>query len=296
VSQALTGTQKSLIEKVPDVSWLASEDVRPYIYMRKENLFANPGERMGECKWFPQAPLFKNPLQMSEVDFADQILNLESKAFQKSAMPMPRWVFYDCGVMPGFVCGFARRTASLSDEYCAQVGVNKNLEWTPVSLFIIIPTIRSGEWVAHNLCTANSLLGEAEQKYALGFLTKAFGLWYANVEVLCGMTQWQSPAIRLHSHFGPFEVLTAYTPVHSYARTLTYRCRLDFQYWPSFFTHDLVAGERSYQKAGLNVNPSDDASLKSLQLRIEKGEGPFYLSSQEIRTQDLQAPLNIYRL
>jgi hypothetical protein len=237
---------------------------------------------------------------MSEVAFADQILNLESKAFQKSAMPMPRWVFYDCAIMPGFVCGFAQKTATLSESYVESVGIDSNLEWTPISLFIIIPTLRRGEWVAHNLCTANSLVGEADQHYALGFLTKAFGLWYANVEVLCGMTQWQSPAIRLHSHYGPFEVLTAYTPVHSYARTLTYRSRLDFAYWPSFFSEgrSFTSNGRlpQYELAGFQVDPADENSLKALQQRIENGEGPYYLSPVDIRTQALDKPLQVYTL
>src|SRR6185437_5361315 len=100
---------------------------------------------------------------------------------------------------------------------------------------IIIPTIRKGEWVAHNLCTANSLVDEGDQLYALGFFTKAFGLWYASVEILCGFAQWQSPALRLHSHYGSFEILTAYTPIHSHARTLTYRSIINGAYWPTFF-------------------------------------------------------------
>lgn len=275
------------------VEWLNTDHIRPYIFMRKENLFSNPGSHL-PCTWFRKEPIFKNPLVMSEVDFADEILNLESKAFQKSAMPMPRWVFYDCAVMPGLVCGFAQKTSTLTKTARAAIGITADLDWTPISLFIIIPTLRRGEWVAHNLCTANALVPEEDRKYALGFLTKAFGLWYGNVEILCGMTQWQSPAIRLHSHYGPFEVLTAYTPVHSYARTLTYRTRLDLAYWPSFF--DQKEPERLYRPAGFQVLPGDEASLRSFQRRIEEGQGPFYLNPTEIRVQELDAPVHVYRI
>lgn len=275
--------------------WLDSADIRPYIYLRRENRFAAPGRYL-PCNWFKHEPIYKDPLKMDEVAFANQILTLEARAFQQSAMPMPRWVFYDCAVMPGFVCGFARRTSTFNPREKHILEVNPELEWTPISLFIIIPTLRPGEWVAHNLCTANSLVDEEDKIYALGFLTKAFGLWYANVEVLCGMTQWHSPARRLHSHYGPFEVLTAYTPVHSYARTLTYRSRLDFRYWPSFFETDKQSLVAHYKPAGFQVDPSDEGSLKSLQLKIERDEGPFYLSSAEIRVQELDAPLNVYRI
>jgi hypothetical protein len=290
---------KVAIDKPPDIPWLSDENVRPYVYMRKENLFAKPGSHL-KCNWFKFSPIYKNPLVMGDVGFGDAILNLESKAFQKSAMPMPRWVFYDCALVPGFVGGFARKTSTLSKTYRDTIGVNDELDWTPLSLFIIIPSLRKGEWVAHNLCTANSLVGEKDQHYALGFLTKAFGLWYANVEVLCGMTQWQSPSIRLHSHYGPFEILTAYTPIHSYARTLTYRSRLTTEYWPTFFSKEKETENPGlisrYKATDIVVDPKDDDSLKSLQMRIQNEEGPFYLNPTEIRTKALDAALKIYRI
>jgi hypothetical protein len=145
------------------------------------------------------------------------------------------------------------------------------------------------------------MLGEQDQHYALGFLSKAFGLWYTNAEVLCGMTQWMSPSLRLHSHFGPFEVLTAYTPIHSHPTTMTYRSQIRGQYWPTFFSKDVSsvmegADSVQYESTDIVVDPKDTSSLKAFQRRIEQGEGPFYLNPQEIRTQALGAPLKIYRL
>ena len=281
----------------PDLSWLGSKDIVPYVFMRKENLVEKPGSYLKSCDWFSREPLYKNPLRMDEVTFANQILNLETKAFQKASLQMPRWVFYDCAIIPGLVCGFAQRTSSLSESFCEAVGVNKDLEWTPLSLFIIIPTLRKGEWTAHNLCSSNSLVGEKDSKYALGFLSKAFGLWYANVEVLCGVMQWQSPSIRLHSHYGLFEILTAYTPIHTIARTLTYRSRLDFEYWKSFFDSKSKLITTNYRYSGITVDPKNDEDLKSLQRQIENGKKEaFYLNSHEIRTQNLDAPLKIYHI
>jgi hypothetical protein len=280
-----------------DTKWLESDDIRPYVYMRKENLFAQPGRR--SLDWFKHEPIYRNPLVMGDVGFADQILHLEGKAFAKADLKMPRWVFYDCAIMPGFVCGFAYKTSKLPAAWRTALEPNDELEWTPISLFIIIPSLQPGEWVAHNLCTANSLLPEAESLYALGFLSKAFGLWYANVEVLCGMTQWLSPAIRLHSNYGAFEILTAYTPVHSYARTLTYRSRINLDYWPAFFKQTEKQTEivqTDYEYSGFVVDPKDDESLKSLQRRIESGEGPFFFKPAEIRTQPLDMALKVYRL
>lgn len=276
-------------------AWLDAEDIRPYVFMRKENLFAKPGSYTN-CDWFKKAPIYRNPLHIDQAAFGNQILNLEAKAFQHSAMPMPRWVFYDCAIMPGFVCGFAQRTNLLPKAFVERVGVDQSLEWTPISLFIIIPTVRKGEWVAHNLCTANSLLDERDRYYALGFYTKAFGLWYANVEILCGFAQWQSPSIRLHSHYGSFEVLTSYTPIHSHARTLTYRTIVNGDHWPTFFTKKGDELSSRYEPTPYMINPTRDDSLIEFQSRLEREEGPFFLNPHEIRTQALDAPLRIYRL
>jgi hypothetical protein len=152
------------------------------------------------------------------------------------------------------------------------------------------------EWLAHNLCSVNSLIPEGDRIYGLGFLTKAFGLWYANVEVLCGVTQWASPAVRLHTHYGDFEVLTAYTPVHSYPRTLTYRMVTDTAEWKRFFSHEEAPDFfDKYVSAEFDVDPKSDDSLKSFQRRLETGGVRYYLNPRQIRTQQLDSVMHVYK-
>jgi hypothetical protein len=279
----------------PKLNWLAGTDLRPYVYVRPENRITDPGKKFS-LKWFPMEPLVKNPLQMDEVDFADQIIRLETRAFQASNMPMPRWVFYDCAIMPGFVAGFALHRSKATKEMLDILQPSAGSEWLPISLFICIPAMAAKEWVAHNLCSLNSLIPSHQSIYGLGFLTKAFGLWYANVEVLCGITQWASPAVRLHTHYGDFEVLTAYTPVHSYARTLTYRMVTDVKEWKRFFTHEQAADfNEKYEEAGYSVDPKDDETLKAFQRRLEAGGTRYYLNATQIRTQALDAVLTVYK-
>ena len=43
------------------------------------------------------------------------------------------------------------------------------------------------------------------------------------VRTLYSTTQWRSSELRVHTKFGELELLTAYTPAHTEARTLTYR-------------------------------------------------------------------------
>lgn len=283
---------KEVTKKAP---WFGHKDIRPYVFVRPENHIAHPGQKH-RLDWFQNIqPVYKNPMNLSDLEFAEQIYSLEHQAFGPAGLAMPRWVFYDCAVVPGFVAGFAHRTATLPEKFKKVLNYSENLEWTPLSLFIIIPTMAHGEWVAHNLCSVNSLVPKEEQFYALGFLSKAFGLWYANVETCVGMTQWASPARKLHSHYGAMEILSSYTPVHSHAETLTYRLKVKTDSWVQFFTREIdLEFLETYAPSGLKVDPTDKDSLIRLQKRLEIGEGPYFLSAAEIASQSLTAPLTIY--
>lgn len=282
----------------PKLSWMNNPDIRPYVFVRPENKVTNAGALHKDLPWFKGAKvLYKNPLDMHEVGFADRILSLEAKAFAESGMAMPRWVFYDCAIMPGFVAGYAARTASLDIETKKVLGATDDDEWTALSLFIVIPTMaKNAEWVAHNLCSVNSLLPREKHFYGIGFMSKAFGLWYANVRTCCGVTQWMSPSVRLHAHYGDFEVLTAFTPVHSYSKTLTYRVNVDASLWHQFFTKEWPSNfEQHFEPAGIILDPKDESSLKSLQTKLQDGEGPFFLSGKQTMDNALTDSLTIYR-
>lgn len=302
-----------LAKKMP---WIESGDIRPYVFVRPENQIAHPGARH-KTDWFPHVPITKNPLDAREIHFADRIYAIEERAFGPSNMAMPRWVFYDCAVMPGFVAGFAARPSALSpavkkaldpllmpasnspvgsSEFLKPLNSIDDMDWVPLSLFIIIPTVHKGEWVAHNLCSVNSLLPKEERFYGLGFLSKAFGLWYANVEQCSGMTQWGSPALKLHSHYGWLEVIGAYAPVHSHRQTITYRAEVKVDLWEKFFLKEQdYAFLENYGVSKHTINPKDEASMVNLQKEIEQQHGPFYLSAHEIAQKKLDETLTIYQ-
>lgn len=283
----------------PQASWLdqlsAKGDLRPYVYIRKENQIKDPGQKH-QLDWFTTEPLFFEALSVETSKFGDAILDLENKAFGAD-LAMPKWVFYDCALVPGFVCGFAMKKSCLPASYLSVLGqLPADLEWVPLSLFIMIPSMHTGEWIAHNLCAINHLVPLSDRLYGLGFLTKAFGLWYANVDSCVGMTQWGKAALKLHSHFGYIEVLTAYTPIHTYARTMTYRCQVNTHVWQLFFKRgqdqDFIA---LWSKSRYEIDPRCELSMQSLQQLIEAGEGPFYLSPEEIASKSLQEPLHLYQ-
>lgn len=301
-------------------SWMESGDIRPYVFVRPENQIAHPGTRH-KLDWFCHEAVYKDPLDIVEINFADRMYSIEERAFGPSNMAMPRWVFYDCAVMPGFVAGFAAKPSALSKTARDILDPRKypatgspihrsmlpetkmliadsldQMDWVPLSLFIIIPTMHKGEWVAHNLCSVNSLLPQEEQFYGLGFLSKAFGLWYANVELCSGMTQWGGPAIKLHSNYGHLEVIGAYAPLHSHAKTITYRAQVNTACWERFFTKEEdLAFLENYGATKLTIDPKDEVSMLRLQEKIEnENEGPFYLSAREIAAKRLDEPLTVY--
>lgn len=275
--------------------WGATGDVRPYVFVREDNKIPNPGSRHRSA-WFPMEPIYKNPLDTAELEFAEGIYHIEERAFGPSNMAMPRWVFYDCAILPGFVAGFAMRTSKLPDAIRKVMRVDPSKEWTPLSLFIIIPTMAKGQWVAHNLCAVNSLLSAADRFYGLGFLSKAFGLWYANVESCLGITQWGSPALKLHTHYGHMEVVTAYTPIHSHAGTITYRVDVNTDCWKAFFSREADYGFlEKHTPSGRMLNPGDISSMIDLHSRIQRGEGPFFVGAADIASKKLTDSLIIYQ-
>lgn len=280
----------------PKLKWLDGENVRPYILVRSKNTTRNPGSYNKDFHWFSELPVIvKNPLQVAELEFSDLIMDIEGRAFHEANMGMPRWVFYDCAIMPGVVAGFAHRTSTLPEKVRKAINRDIQGEWTPLSLFIIIPTQRNGEWVAHNLMSINSLLDKEGQFYGMGFLSKAYGLWYSNVEKLCGMTQWGSPALKLHSNYGDIKLLTAYTPVHSYAKTVTYQCYVNANVWESFFTKKFTDEfEQKFKPTGLTINMQDTESLKHMQSLLEKENKNYFLSPEFIRSHDLKEPIPVY--
>ena len=281
------------------LDWLDYSQVRPYVFVREDLRVKSPGSLFkDQINWFDDIePLWFNPLHQKQVEYSNLILNLEAKAFAASGLGMDRWVFYDCAVMPGFVAGFAHKTETLPDFMKKALGVDEiKREWTPISLFIVIPTMKPGEWFAHNLCSVNSLLDRKDKFYGLGFLTKSFGLWYANIANCCGATQWKSPAVRLHALYGDFELLTTYTPTHSYPKTITYRLDVKPQRWSKFFWPEPSdTFEESFEKTGKTINPEDESNLIHWQNELEEKKGPFYLRSYEILSTPLSGPYNIYK-
>ena len=75
------------------------------------------------------------------------------------------------------------------------------------------------------------------------------------------------------------QIMTSYTPVHSHAKTLTYRVEVNTDCWEKFFTRqpDLSFLEK-YGPSGLFIDPRDEKSMIELHKKIQNAEGDYYLS------------------
>ena len=275
---------------------MVSPHIKPYIFAREGNR-PRPAGSAYAFKWFDENPILIDPLKVASVEFANHVLHLDQIAFKANGLLTPRWVFYDCAVMPGLISGFAARTSSLSKELRVILNAHDDMEWTPLSLFITIPTPEKGRWMAHNLGSVNSVLSKEERFRGLGFLSKGFGLWYANIRELYGVAQWNSPALKLHANYGPLEIVTAYTPIHDYANSITYRVWVDTLYWDHFLDPRKTNAQfhEAFDESGLFVDTSAVNSMMEVQMWIEEGKTPLYIDPQEILLKPTGAVLKLYR-
>lgn len=167
-----------------------------------------------------------NPLRMSAAPFLELLKRVDEATFGPEGMPMPRWVFFDGAELPGGIVGFGAPEDSLDRATKAALEVPPDYRGlVPLSIFIAVPTFEPGVWMAHNLCSMAGIVRQFNLR-GLGSLTKAVGLKVFRAVAQVGATQWDSPALKIHTRLGPLALLTAWTPAHSEPWSLTYRVEL----------------------------------------------------------------------
>jgi hypothetical protein len=240
----------------------------------------------------PDAALV-DPLRVDSEQFLVLLQRLDAATFGPEGMPMPRWVFYDCSELPGAIFGFARPAAQLSDRARALFEVPDGYAGlVPYSMYIAIPMHPKGYWFGHNLASIAPILAE-EGLHGLGSVTKAAGLAAFRTRVLYGATQWDSTALFIHTRFGVLDLVTAYTPAHSEAETLTYAVEIT----------DLGLRAAAGDPAAVIERPAPDftihhrevARMIELQDAIERGER-FVVPGPPIREPDGTFSVPVHRI
>jgi hypothetical protein len=219
-----------------------------------------------------------DPTRLASEAFITWIERLDAQTFGPQAMAMPRWVFYDCSEWPSCLFGLAVRPEHISPMLREVYGVaQRDKVWVPLTLHVAIPTVIPGEFFEHNVGSLGHELGIR----GLGTFTKALGCKVLRAQSLVGAAQWTGKALGMHLRFGPLELLTAYTPAHSYARTLTYRHRTDDETLAR-----VLRGDEPPPFEGTKRVAVDDRGLRRLQRKIEQEKRRYFLAERTHESSD----------
>jgi hypothetical protein len=238
--------------------------VEPYILSYPESL-----EQFNLSPWGMDIPTANHIscIKQGNSTFFDLLHRLDGLAFGPMGMPMEKWVFFDCGEMPGGIFGFAVRPDQLSakarEAYKVPTGYDGLV---PISMYIAIPMVKPGCWFGHNLSSLNWALGETLS--GLGILTKAVGLMTMNIAKMYGATQWDSKALHIHLQLADMEIKSAYTPAHTFANSMTYLSNYD----SNSLLDSLSGTRREAKRWDFHFPPDDEKFSVDIQKRIEQGE------------------------
>lgn len=268
--------------EVAEVYRRALRICRPYVVAPKVHW---PWLDLAPLGFVVQDSLKIDPTRLSSQRFLTWIERLDAQTFGPQAMAMERWIFYDCAEWPSALFGFAARPSEVSPGLRErfEVGLQEKV-WVPLSLHVAIPTVTPGEFFEHNV---GSVGGEAGLK-GLGTFTKAVGCAVVRAKTLVGAAQWKGQALHMHGRFGPLELLTAFTPAHSYSKTLTYRHDASVE-----TLSRVISGAASPSVTPTHHVRVDDAGLMGLQRRIEKGTQCTLAGPLVERPKGLFAPVHL---
>ena len=223
---------------------------------------------------------YYDPLKTESQWFIEHIYKMDELTFGGQEMGMPKWVFFDCSVMPGIVFGYGIERSLLPIE--DQKLFSSEHDFIPLSMYIAIPTMNDGEWFGHNLSSLNKIL--TMDLSGLGLMTKYFAMKIANIKKLIGATQWDSNALHIHLQLSNLKIKSAYTPIHTKKETLCYESSL-------LSEEKVFSSDRS---SHLNLVEINQEYITELQKKVENGvafeiqgrplikDGKRYLSIKEI--------------
>ena len=152
-------------------------------------------------------------------NFSQALLMLDHGSFSDVKMEMPRWVFYDCAIMPGVVSGYGIYKEHLDADIKNYFKLD--MPFYPCAMSIMIPMMEEGSYFAHNLCSINAMLPGKFKSVAR--YSKALSLELTKTKILYGATKWNSDAMFVHLRFGELELVSSVTYLHGEKFTLTYK-------------------------------------------------------------------------
>ena len=227
---------------------------------------------------------------LDNADFLHLLQNLDRLTFGPLEMTMPKWVSYDAGIMPSGIFGFCsdakrlpewvRQALNVPDDYQGKV---------PLTQMIAIPTPEEGSWYLHTLSSINQVCMGAATPANLTLLTLCLGIRVFRAKRLYGATQWRSSRLGKFVGLGPLELLTAFTPSHSVAKTVTWRLDVQRALIEAALIHDGASVAAPPATHMLDVD--DEEALKRVQADLENGKRYTIVGQPMTRGSIVQVPL-----
>lgn len=210
-----------------------------------------------------------NPQLRGNAPFLKMLRRLDELTFAPLGMPMPNWVFYDCAVMPGAVFGLSVPAKDLEPWVRAVMEIDEDYDGpVPVSMFIAIPMMERESWFVYTLCDINQVAPGAAPSGTLQY-TFGLGLQVFKMTKIYGTLQWRSACVDEVVRLGALELITAYTPAHSFRRTLTYSVKLTKQKMKQVLSDEVIRGGMPVATHVLDVD--DEDMLRKIQEELEEG-------------------------
>jgi hypothetical protein len=184
-------------------------------------------------------------------------------------MGMPNWVFVDCAIMSFAAIGFMLPAGEVPQKIHDEIDIPDDYDgWVPVSEYSVCPSVEERTVAGFSLHSRIEGLG-------IGTRTKAFGLHAADVEYQTGVTQYRSNALKVHTRFGPMELLVHQPAVHEHSQhSFSYRLHVPSQ-------RDLASMARGDQKSV--TEPADYETTWQFHPDSQEGWGRL---AEEIRSDE----------
>ena len=139
-----------------------------------------------------------DPMRGGSGRFLDRLERLRGLVDDATGRVMPKWVFYDCGEVPGAIVGLTRPARDLDRQTLALLGgVDDPAELVPVSMLIALPMLRPGWWHLYALGAAGP--EDADEQRSV---TVSLTLAVLAVETATAALPWRSAALDAFARSG----------------------------------------------------------------------------------------------
>ena len=200
-----------------------------------------------------------DPRLRASAPFIEALRRFAELAYAPHGLQTPRWVLYDCAVIPGLVFGLAGRRDDLPATLCESLGLaTGDTGPVPLSMLIAIPTLESDHWFIYDLIDVNQVSPGAWPNDLRGATLRA-GIDLIGATEITSTAPWRSSELTIHAAYAPLQVLAAWVPNHDEPATAV------FGYRP---------GGAGPIESTTILDVADNRALENLQRDIEAGAKP----------------------